>query len=228
MLQTYVSNPDEPNPYGTTVAPQINAQYHQHIFSVRIDPMVDGLQNSVVETDVITSPARLGSDANFAGNAFGIRNQILQVEGARDYDWAKDRRWTIVNPARKHYASGHNVGYGVSVKGGLVPLLAQDGSWISQRARFATKPLWVVKEKEVEGKGTQRMWPAGKYVPQGRGEQSDTIGKWVSESGNVEAEDIIVFVSFGESLPRSLCDEKVSCSPLVGVTHIPRPEDFPV
>lgn len=209
MLQTYVSKPDEPNPYGTTVAPQINAQYHQHIFNFRVDPMVDGLQNSVVETDVVPSPSPLGSDANFAGNAFVTQSQVLKVEGARDYHWAGDRRWTIINPGRKHYSSGQHVGYGVSVKGGLVPLLAQDESWISQRAKFATKSLWVVKEKEVEGKGTQRMWPAGKYVPQGRGEPSDSVGKWISEGGKVEAEDILLFISFG-------------------VTHIPRPEDFPV
>lgn len=209
MLQTYVSKAGEPNPYGTTVAPLINAQYHQHIFSVRVDPMVDGLQNSVVETDVVSSPAAVGSESNFAGNAFMTKTQTLKVEGSRDYDWGGDRRWKIVNPNRQHYASGQDVGYGIGMKGGLVPLLAHSESWVSQRAKFATKPIWVVKDKEEEGKGTARMWPSGKYVPQSRGEPDDSIGKWVDEKASIEAEDIVLFLTFG-------------------VTHIPRPEDFPV
>ena len=61
--------------------------------------MVDGLANSVIETDVVPSPAPVGSPENFAGNAFTIKKQILQVEGSRDYDWAADRWWKIVTPA---------------------------------------------------------------------------------------------------------------------------------
>jgi primary-amine oxidase len=38
-LQVYVTRDDEPNPFGTTVAHNINAQYHQHISSVRVDLM---------------------------------------------------------------------------------------------------------------------------------------------------------------------------------------------
>ena len=197
ILQTYLSKPNEPNPYGSTVAPQISAQYHQHIFSIRVDPMVDGLGNSVVETDVLPSPSPMGSNANFAGNAFVTKSQVLKVEGSRDYSWDADRRWKIVNPSRKHYASGEDAGYGIAMKGGLVPLLARDESWIGQRAKFASKPLWVVKEKEVEGKGTQRMWPSGKYVPQSRGEPNDSVGKWVAEGGNIENDDIVLFLTFG-------------------------------
>jgi primary-amine oxidase len=160
--------------------------------------MVDGLQNSVEETDVISSPAPLGSEFNFAGNAFQTTKEVLNSEGFRDYNWATDRRWSIINPSRKHYASGQNVGYGIAVKGGLIPLMAKEDSWVDQRARFARKQLWIVKDKEVEGKGSQRMWPSGKYVPQSRGEPADSVGKWVDEKGNIDGEDIVLFVSFGQ------------------------------
>ena len=33
--------------YGTMVAPQVNAPYHQHFFNFRIDPMLDGVKNAV-------------------------------------------------------------------------------------------------------------------------------------------------------------------------------------
>jgi len=198
ILQTYVARENEPNPYGTTVAPQINAQYHQHIFSFRIDPMVDGLANSVLETDVIPSSAPVGSPENFAGNAFAIKKQILKVEGSRDYDWAAERRWKIINTSSTHYASGEHPGYGVHLKAGAIPFFAKEGGWVGQRARFASRPLWVVKDKETE-KGSERMWPSGKYVPQSRGEAKDSIGKWVEGKASVENEDIVLFFTVGES-----------------------------
>jgi primary-amine oxidase len=44
VLNTYILAPSESSaPFGTTVAPQITAHYHQHIFSLRLDPMIDGV-----------------------------------------------------------------------------------------------------------------------------------------------------------------------------------------
>ena len=160
--------------------------------------MIDGLENSVLETDVVPSPAPVGSPENFAGNAFTTRKQILKLEGSREYDWAADRRWGIINTSHSHYASREHTGYGIHVKGGVVPLLAKEGSWVSQRARFATKPLWVVKDKDTE-KGSLRMWPSGKYVAQTRGEVDDSIGRWVEGGDSIENEDILLFLTVGES-----------------------------
>jgi len=207
ILQVYVGADGEPNPYGTTVAPNVNAHYHQHIFSVRVDPMVDGLFNSVVETDILPSPHPTGSKLNFAGNAFSTHNTVLKTESARTYDFEKERRWSIVNSARTHYSSGKAVGYGLHVKGGVLPMMAKEDGWAGRRATFATKPLWVCREKEGPKGG--RMWPAGKYVPQTRLRPADSIGAWVEGEENIENEDILVYVT-------------------VGVTHIPRPEDWPV
>lgn len=39
--------------FGTTVAPQINAQYHQRFFALRLDAEIDGNQNSVMISDVV-------------------------------------------------------------------------------------------------------------------------------------------------------------------------------
>ncbi|KAF7978004.1 hypothetical protein HWV62_1859 [Athelia sp. TMB] len=209
ILQVYPAAPGEPNPYGATVAPGVNAHYHQHIFSVRVDPMVDGLRNTVVETDIVPLPAPTGSSSNFAGNAFVTKDTPIkeQSEGAREYDWAADRRWRITNPARQHAATGRDVGYAVGLKGGLTGLLARADGWVGRRAAFTTRPVWVIKDKE-DAKGG-RMWPAGKYVPQTRGEPADSVGAWVREGGSIEGEDVVVFLT-------------------VGTTHIPRPEDWPV
>ncbi|KDQ52495.1 hypothetical protein JAAARDRAFT_198143 [Jaapia argillacea MUCL 33604] len=209
ILQVYVAKDDEPTPYGTLVAPRINAHYHQHIFSVRVDPMLDGLNNSVVEQDVIALPQEPGSDENFAGNGFTTKSTVLknESEGARDFDFATDRKWKIVNPARQHYASKQDVGYAILMKGGAVPMLAKNNSWIGKRAGFTKKALWVVKDVE-DDKGS-RMWPSGKYVPGTRDTPNDSVEKWAEGTNNIENDDVVVFVT-------------------VGTTHIPRPEDWPV
>lgn len=209
ILQVYVKTDDEPNPFGATVAPGINAQYHQHLFSVRIDPMVDGLQNTVVETDILPLDAPTGSIHNFAGNAFYTHETPLKSQAGRDYDLVKDRRWIITNPSHQHYASKKNVGYSIGMKGAAINILAKPDAWVTKRGGFVNKSLWVVKEKEGL-KGSERMWPAGKYVPGTRGEEgSDLVSNWVKEDANTENEDVVVFLT-------------------VGTTHIPRPEDWPV
>jgi len=125
--------------------------------------MVDGLLNSVVESDIVSSPYETGSPENFAGNAFTATREIISKakEGARMYNAEADRRWTIVNEGRKHPASGKEVGYSIGgMKGASVKLMAKPDSWVAKRAVFATKDLWVVRNEE------RREFPAGKYLPQ--------------------------------------------------------------
>ncbi|KAF8313711.1 hypothetical protein DL93DRAFT_2058917 [Clavulina sp. PMI_390] len=203
ILNVYAAAQGEHPPHGTLVAPQIQAHYHQHIFSLRLDTMVDGLNNSVIESDILPMEQGTGSKENFAGNGFVVQKQVLK-DGAREYNAELDRRWTIVNPGRTHYASGNPVGFNIAMKGAATRLLAKPDSWIARRATFATKTLWVVKDEE--GK---RMFPAGKYVPQTRDSPADSIGEWVKSDKSIENEDLLLFLTFG-------------------TTHIPRPEDWPV
>ncbi|KAI0313101.1 copper amine oxidase [Amylostereum chailletii] len=212
ILQVYPLGPNEPTTFGTQVAPGINAQYHQHMFSLRIDPMIDGLSNSVVETDIFPLDDGAGSTNNYAGNGFRTSHRTLKVasEGARDWDAQKDRRWRIVNTARTHYSSGQPAGYTIAVKGGTLPLMGRPDGWMGRRANFAAKTLWVLKDKE-DAKFGGRMWPAGKYVPQAREEPEDSVLAWQRADGeqSIENEDVLVYVT-------------------LGTTHIPRPEDWPV
>ncbi|PVF93842.1 amine oxidase catalytic domain-containing protein [Serendipita vermifera] len=163
ILNVYVLAPGESSaPFGTTVAPQINAHYHQHIFSLRIDPCIDGPTNTVLETDIVPLASPTGSADNWVGNRFVTEERAIKVasEGGRTYDFVKDRRWTIVNPKKRHYASGKPVGYGLMVRGACTELLAKPDYWVGKRAKFATKSLWVVRDDEEN----PRLWPAGKYA----------------------------------------------------------------
>lgn len=212
ILHVYpTAGPSDPTPYGVQIAPGINGINHQHMFSFRIDPMIDGLSNSVMETDINRVDAPTGSSVNFAGNGFTADSTILKTaaDGARDVNYEKDRRWRIVNTDRKHYASGAPVGYALGLKGGATPFMPRADGWVGERARFAARTLWVVKDEEKES----RMWPSGKYVPQARGEPADSVGVWLKEDAekgvSIEQEDLVVFAT-------------------VGTTHIARPEDWPM
>lgn len=207
ILQVYVGT-NVPNPHGTTVAPNVDAHYHQHTFCYRIDPMVDGLKNTVIESDVLSLEAPAGSKENFAGNGFYSADTRLSIETGRSYDITKERRWRIVNPQRHHYSSGKEVGYTIGMKGGVVPTLAKDDSWIVSRAPFLKSDFWVCRDVEGE-KGSERLYPAGRYVPQTRAPPADSIGNWVKEGQPTDGEDILVYFN-------------------IGTTHIPRPEDWPV
>jgi len=63
--------------YGKLVAPGLNAPNHQHIFNVRLDMMVDGLNNSVYEVHSESEP--LGPE-NPHGNAFFAKATLLSHE----------------------------------------------------------------------------------------------------------------------------------------------------
>lgn len=67
------------------------------VFSMRIDPMLDGLANSVQENDIVMSTHPTGSTENWAGNAFQVKKTLLKTtaEGRRDVDERKSRSWSI-------------------------------------------------------------------------------------------------------------------------------------
>src|SRR5262249_23797268 len=62
---------------GALVAPGLYGPHHQHYFNVRLDMMVDGLENSVVEVNC--EPLPWGPD-NPAGNAWVARETLLARE----------------------------------------------------------------------------------------------------------------------------------------------------
>ncbi|KAG9123675.1 hypothetical protein FRC07_014312 [Ceratobasidium sp. 392] len=207
ILNVYTLAEGEKATFGTQVAPRINAHYHQHLFSIRVDPMVDGINNTLVESDIIPYPHPTGSAENYAGNGFtSVDNPVTKSSG-REYNHKTDRRWRITNPARKHYSSGLPVAYSVGIGAATRGLIAAEGSWVKKRAGFGEKALWVVPEDESVFGG--RRWPAGRHVPQTRSQPADSVVEWSEKGDSVDNTDILLFLT-------------------VGVNHVPRPEDWPV
>jgi primary-amine oxidase len=193
----------EINPYGIEVAPQVTAQLHQHIFSLRIDPMIDGQENSIVQTQIEPTPAPTGSKFNYLGNGFRMKSDILSKAGGYDWNPRVQKTFSIINSNKIHYASGLPVSYRIHTKD-YETLAARTDSMVARRARFAEHDIWVTKHEETQ------LWPAGKYVTQRNETPKDSISEWSKEDFSpINNSDIVVWVTFG-------------------ITHIPRPEDFPL
>ncbi|HTI75170.1 MAG TPA: primary-amine oxidase [Mycobacterium sp.] len=187
-----------PDGFATEMAPGLGAPFHQHLFSARLDMAVDGNVNVVEEVDAV--PVPIGPD-NPWGNAFRAQKTKLtrESEAMRVADNLKARVWHITNPTKQNRL-GQDVGYALYPEGQPV-LLADPSSSIAQRAAFATKHLWVTKYDPAE------RYSAGQFVNQHPGGAG--LPAFTSGDRNIDGEDIVVWHTFG-------------------LTHFPRPEDWPV
>ncbi len=189
---------DDDYPWATEIAPGIGAPFHQHLFSARLDMMVDGLTNAVDEIDAQRVPIGPG---NLHGNAFTrkITRLAKESEAARLADGNLGRTWRISNPESCN-ALGKPVGYTLHPEG-QPPLLADDASSIARRAAFTRKHLWVTAYAEDE------RFPAGEYVNQNDGNTG--IDTWIQADRDLDGADLVVWHTFG-------------------LTHYPRTEDWPI
>ncbi|GAA4076744.1 primary-amine oxidase [Nonomuraea soli] len=188
----------EDSPYATPIAPGLAAPYHQHLYCARLDMMLDGTANTVVEQEVERLPI---GPANPYGNAFTRRLTPLRTESQaqRDADPLRDRVWRITNPGSLNRL-GQPVSYVLHPQGRPV-LLASDESSISGRAAFATHHLWVTRYHPDE------RYPAGEFVNQSS--PGEGLPSYAAADRPLEGEDLVVWHTFGS-------------------THLPRPEDWPI
>ena len=202
-LSTNQLSPGEgPAPaHGTLVAPGVNAQVHQHMFSARLDMSVDGDSNTVVESEVVPLP--VDAETNPYGNAFVPQYTRLESEkqAARLGDPARSRTWRIESQ-RENPISGKPTAYKLVPAHSSQVLITAPSSAVAKRGGFATKSLWVTRYSDDE------RYPAGEYTVQSTGDGGGLL-EWVEADESIVAEDVVLWHTFG-------------------VTHVPRVEDFPV
>ncbi len=186
------------HPYSSEIAPGLGAPFHQHLFSARLDMTVGGTRNRVEEVDVVRVPMGPGNER---GNAFTTASTTLATEqGAqRDAAPAVNRVWHVVNQDQLNHL-GRPVAYALMPEG-LPTLLADPRSSIARRAGFATKHLWVTRYDRGE------RYSAGDFVNQHPG--GGGLPAYSAADRSVVDEDIVVWHTFG-------------------LTHVPRPEDWPI
>ncbi|MEO5824981.1 MAG: hypothetical protein ABIR59_03775 [Gemmatimonadales bacterium] len=184
--------------FGVQVAPHLAAIHHQHFFSFRLDFDVAGSANRVREVEVVALPV---DSANPFGTGFAWESKTLgrELAASRDAAAARSRFW-VVEHADLRDELGGATGYSL-VPGPLPDLLAAPGSSIRQRGRFATHALWVTAFEPDE------RYPAGDFP----GQDSGTSGllQFQADDAPLNGADVVVWYT-------------------VGITHVARPEEWPL
>jgi primary-amine oxidase len=136
-----------------------------------------------------------------SGHTFAAFPTLLETElGAqRVVDSATSRHWKITNRAARN-GLGQPTAYKL-VPGATPTLLADPESSVGRRARFATRNLWVTRFDPAE------MRAAGNHPNQHPG--GDGLPAWTAADRTIVDDDVVLWYTFG-------------------VTHLPRPEDWPV
>ena len=203
ILSTAGLDDGETSKYGTTLAPNLYGPNHQHFFCTRLDMMVDGTDNSVVEVNVAPAPAK----ENPWGNAFVAKQTVLKTEQAaqRRIDPAKSRYWKVVSGHRTN-RTGTPTGYKLIAGENAVPF-ATEWSSIRQRAGYMWNHLWVTPYQPDE------RYPAGEYPNQHAG--GDGLPAWTAADRSIENTDVVLWYVMGHTHIPSLEDW-----PVMPVAHI--------
>jgi primary-amine oxidase len=147
ILNTYAMNPGEDTKgWGTEVYPGVNAHNHQHLFCLRVDPNIDGPNNTVFQVDAVQGAGEVGSQENFYGNAFfAKKTKYTKVkESISDYDGVTSRTWEMANTNKLNPNSHKPVSYKL-VSREVPKLLPKEGSLVWKRAGFARHAVHVTK-----------------------------------------------------------------------------------
>lgn len=178
-------------PWGTVVHPGVLASHHQHIFSLRVDPMIDGPLNSVVYDEAHPMPR---SDFNPHGVGYTVDSTPITTSGGYDLNYDVNRTFKIQNSSVKNPINGKPVAYKIHAPP-FQKMLADKDSFHFKRAEFADHNIYVTSYRENE------LYAGGKYTNQSRG--GTGVRSFAARKDNVQDDDIVVWVQFGiNHIPR--------------------------
>ena len=180
------------------ITDELVSPIHQHLFNVRIDWHLDGGKNNLTETNVERLPV---GETNPHGTQFQAVSKLLKKESdaKRNISPEHSRVWKITNPNKKNSVGGDSA---YKFLPGNTPVLLSDpDSSAGKRACFAKYNLWATpfEKKEISGGGRHTVMHNGQ----------GGLDEITKENRDITDCDLVTWHTFG-------------------VTHIPRPEDWPV
>jgi primary-amine oxidase len=176
-------------PWGTNVGPGVMAPYHQHLFSLRIDPALDGYKNTVYYEDSVPMPE---DDKNPWLVGYTTEQNVMKSSGSAFTSVDRHRVFKIRNDSIINPITHHPIAYKLQTSPSQM-LLAHPNSFGAKRARFATRPIWVTKYQDDE------LFAAGEFTNQSK--QSDGVEVWAGRNDVVENEDVVLWHSESLYLP---------------------------
>ncbi|KAI9816609.1 MAG: hypothetical protein M1827_001742 [Pycnora praestabilis] len=172
-------------PWGTVVHPGVLATHHQHIFSLRVDPALDGTNNRLVYDEAHAMPR---SELNPHGTGYFVKETVVERAGGYDIDYEQNRIFKIQNAGVRNPINGKPVAYKIHVPP-FQKMLADQDSFHHKRAEFADHNVYVTTHKDGE------LYAGGKYTNQSRGGAG--VRGWAARKDDVKDKDIVVWVQFG-------------------------------
>jgi len=180
------------------ISSELSSPVHQHVFCFRLDWELDGGTNALYENQIEVLPM---DDDNPQGTQFRSVSRHLTDEASakRNISPEVSRYWKVTNPN-----STNGLGQPVAYK--LLPqaspsLFAHPDSQVVQRAGFGKHHLWATPYADGE------LHAAGPYTVMHEGQQG--LPELTADNRDISECDLVMWHT-------------------VAVTHVPRPEDWPV
>lgn len=180
-------------PWATKVGPDVSAPYHQHMFSLRIDPAVDGFNNTVTWEDSVPLAPGPG---NAHGAGYHTVGDVFRKSGSATTSVDKHRVFKIRNDNIANPITRKPVAYKLHDAPSQM-LLNGPETFNAKRAVFATKPIWVTKYQDDE------LFAGGEFTNQSR--QSEGVDIWAARNDDVENADIVLWHSRCQRSEASYC-----------------------
>ena len=187
------------SPYGNIVSPGALAQNHQHIFAVRIDPAIDGHNNTIFKEE--TLPVPMNPTTNPHGNGYEIKSQPITKSTFVDASPFTNLVVKMSNTSKLNPISSKPVSYKL-IPSATQLLLADRESVAGKRAGFAQHHIWVTAYRDHE------LYAGGEFTNQSQ-KETDGVTDAIARDDDVENTDVVLWSVFG-------------------LTHNPRVEDWPV
>jgi primary-amine oxidase len=198
VMQTKALPPGTRDPYAETVAPGLGAMHHQHLFNVRLDMAVDGPTNTVHELELVAAPE--GPDNPWGNAMVTVATPLArESEAKRSINPAAARSWIVTNPHRRNRL-GNPTAYRLIPEASPTLLPAADSA-LGRRAAFARHHLWVTPfhpDERFAGGEYPNQHPGGLGLPE-----------WTAADRPLENTNVVLWHTFG-------------------ISHVARPEDWPV
>lgn len=185
--------------HGERLSNVLVAPHHQHFFVFRLDTDVDGAAGQTVLE--VEGRATGEGDVHASHAAMTAAVDTLRTElGARRFASGNSaRRWVVQN-STVGVDGPENTGLSL-MPGENAVALADSASWIRKRAGFLDAQLWVTPYRDGE------LYAAGEYPNQSRG--GDGLPMFTRGDASVQNTDVVLWY-------------------VMGITHLPRREDWPV
>ena len=185
IVSTQPIDDDISVPWGTVVHPGVLATHHQHIFSLRIDPAIDGHANRLIYEECHPMPR---SSFNPHGVGYTVQESLVEISAGLDLKPDANRVFKIQNAAIRNPVNGKPVGYKLHTPP-FQKMVADPESYHHKRAEFADHNLYVTKHADGE------LYAGGKYTNQSRGGAG--VRAWAGRGESVVDTDLVLYVQFG-------------------------------